>query len=62
MKYAAIAIVLFSTASAFAATDYPIEQRRAMLERSCITNAPEAWKVGDAARAEWIASCRREAQ
>jgi len=24
MKYAAIAIVLFSTASAFAATDYPI--------------------------------------
>ena len=61
MKFILISALLAMTASA-SATDYPIEQRRAMHERSCITNAPEAWKVGEAARAEWIASCRREAQ
>ena len=59
MKYLTAIILLAMTASA-SATDYPIEQRRAMLERSCITNAPDAWKVGAAAREAWIASCRRE--
>ena len=54
------AIILLAMTASASATDYPIEQRRAMLERSCITNAPDAWKVGAAAREAWIASCRRE--
>ena len=58
----AIVLSLAMTATASAGWDFSPEQRRAMLERSCITNAPDAWKVGAAAREAWIASCRREAQ
>ena len=56
----AIVLSLAMTATASAGWDFSPEQRRAMLERSCITNAPDAWKVGAAAREAWIASCRRE--
>ena len=62
MKYLTAIILLALTVTASAGWDFSPEQRRAMLERSCITNAPDAWKVGAAAREAWIASCRREAQ
>jgi hypothetical protein len=40
--------------------DIPIEQRRAEFERTCRLMAPPAWR-GEAKRAAWLASCRREA-